>query len=175
MHTLIRRRIVLAVALVSALGLGGSLVTHTVRAQSALATIRNPMGTVTTVRQPAWLGYYDGHKDTYLNTDVSSKAQATAMHVNYAPGLASVPISHTPAIYLVSGRAVASQIAVFGSEPGESDYSPVWHEVSVTWKAGVTPVLLTSDNQLLSLATKGKLTVRQTHVLLNCPIIKVGM
>src|SRR5439155_16446899 len=30
-------------------------------------------------------GYYDGHKDGYVITDVSNKAQAIAWHVNFAP------------------------------------------------------------------------------------------
>ena len=29
--------------------------------------------------QPTFQGYYDGHKDTFLATDTSSKAQAAAM------------------------------------------------------------------------------------------------
>ena len=44
------------------------------------------MGTPAMISRKAFEGYYDGHKDTYLNTDVSDKAQARAMHVNYAPG-----------------------------------------------------------------------------------------
>ena len=132
------------------------------------------MGPMMTVHRVAWQGYYDAHKDTYLSTDVSTKAMATAMHINYSAALGKVPLSAAPAIYLVSGRAAAGQLAVFGSEPGESDYSPIWHEVSVQWKAGVHPVVVTSDNQILALAKKGKLTARQTRIMLNCPIISVG-
>jgi hypothetical protein len=131
------------------------------------------MGAPQTIRQMSWAGYYDGHLNTYLSTDVSNKAQAAAMHINYAPGLAGLPMSATPAIYLVRGRAAANQLAVFGSEPGRSDYSPLWHEVAVSWKAGVKPVVLTSATQILNLARKGKLTVRQTHIVLNSPIVKV--
>jgi hypothetical protein len=32
------------------------------------------MGPASRIARPAFHGYYDGHKDTYLNTDVSSKA-----------------------------------------------------------------------------------------------------
>jgi hypothetical protein len=34
------------------------------------------MGPSTSITRPAFHGYYDGHKDTYLNTDVSDKAEA---------------------------------------------------------------------------------------------------
>lgn len=130
------------------------------------------LGPSSPVSQVAFEGYYDGHKDTYLVTDVSSKSQAKALHINYSAALARV--SNIPAQYFVEGRAAAGQIAVFGSEPGESDYNPLWIELFVTWKPGVKPTVVTSDNQINALAKAHKLTVRDTHIVLNAPIIKVG-
>ena len=132
------------------------------------------MGPQSTITRPAFHGYYDGHKDTYLNTDVSVKADATMMHINYAPGLKAVPLSSAPEIYLVQGKAAAGQLAVFASEPGEKDYSPVWKETILTWKASAKPVLIKSDTQVNQLEKKGGLSERSTSVRLNCPIIKVG-
>jgi hypothetical protein len=132
------------------------------------------MGPPSTISRPAFHGYYDGHKDTYLNTDVSDKAEATAMHINYAPLLKAVPLASAPEIYLVEGKAAAGQLAVFGSEPGEATYSPIWKETILTWKASATPVLITSDTQVDKLEKKGMLTERATSTRLNCPIIKVG-
>ena len=132
------------------------------------------MGPQMTVKRPAFQGYYDGHKDTYLNTDVSSKADAQAMHVNYSPVLKTVPLKSAPEIYLVEGKAAAGQLAVFGSEPGEATYSPVWKETILTWKASAKPVLIKSDTQINQLEKKGGLTERSTSTRLNCPIIKVG-
>jgi hypothetical protein len=132
------------------------------------------MGPATTIKRPAFHGYYDGHKDTYLNTDVSDKAEAKAMHINYAPVLKSVPLKTAPEMYLVQGKAAAGQLAVFGSEPTEASYSPIWKETILTWKASATPVLITSDTQVDKLEKKGMLTERATSTRLNCPIIKVG-
>jgi hypothetical protein len=132
------------------------------------------MGKPTTISRKAFIGYYDGHKDTYLNTDVSDKAQAKAMHVNYAPVLKSVPLATAPEIYLVDGKAAAGQLAVFGSEPGESSYSPVWKETMLMWKASATPVLITSDTQIDKLEKQGVLSEKGTSIRLNCPIVKVG-
>jgi hypothetical protein len=108
-------------------------------------------------------GYYDGHKDGYVITDVSNKAQANAWHVNYAP-----------VQYFVAGRAAAGQLAVFGSEPGEASYNPLWDELVVTWKTGVKPVLLVRDNQISELAKSGKLKISDPHIVLNAPITSVG-
>jgi hypothetical protein len=119
-----------------------------------------------------YAAYYDGHKDTYVITDVSSKSQAAALHINYSAAIGTV--KGAPFQYFVQGKAAAGQPSVFGSEPGESDYNPLWEEKFVTWKPGVKPVLLTSDNQINSLAQKGELTETDAHVVLNAPIIRVA-
>jgi hypothetical protein len=143
-------------------------------AYASLAGSGPRMGPQTKIERAAFQGYYDGHKDTYLNTDVSSKAEAKMMHVNYAPVRKSVPLKAAPEIYLVQGKAATAQLAVFGSEPGESSYSPVWKETILTWKASATPVLIKSDTQVDQLEKKGGLTERATSIRLNCPIVKVG-
>jgi len=130
------------------------------------------LGPSSHTRQVTYRGYYDGHKDTYLITDVSSKTQATALHINYSAALSG--FRGAPAQYFVSGRAAPGQLAVFGSEPGESDYNPLWEELFVTWKPGVTPVLLLSDDQINAAAKAHKLTIRDSHIVLNAPITKVG-
>jgi hypothetical protein len=122
--------------------------------------------------QPVYRGYYDHHIDTYLITDVSSKSQAKAMHVNYSAELKGV--KDIPLQYFVRGRAAPGQLTVFGSEPGESDYNPLWKEVWVTWKKGVKPVLLGQDDQIEGLVKKGKLTMKDAHIVLNAPILDVG-
>ena len=157
--------------------IGGALV-----AAAAVATVAAVAGTAgmpgmgptSKVRRPAFHGYYDGHKDVFLNTDVSSKTQAQEMHINFSAALAKVPESATPEIYLFTGKTAAGQLPVFGSEPGEKNYSPIWHEEFVTWKAGMTPTLLTSDTQIEAAGKAGKVTLRETKFRLNCPIIKVG-
>jgi hypothetical protein len=137
------------------------------------AAVGSPrMGPAARISRPAFHGFYDGHKDTYLNTDVSSRAEARAMHVNFSSKLAG--IKGLPEIYLVQGRAATGQLAIFGSEPGEADYSPLWSETILTWKASATPVLITSDTQIDKIEKTGQLTERDAHVVLNCPIIKIG-
>ena len=141
---------------------------------SALAATKSmlPLGPGANSERTTFQAFYDGHKDAYFVTDVSSKAQATAMHINFSKELAGV--KGAPAQYFVLGRAAAGQLSVFGSEPGEDDYSPLWQEITVTWKPGVTPVLLTKDDQVKDLASKGMLTLSPTPIVLNCPIVKVG-
>jgi hypothetical protein len=130
------------------------------------------IGTPKMTTQPVYKGYYDHHIDTYLITDVSSKSQAKAMGINYSAELKAV--KGIPDQYFVRGPAAKGQLTVFGSEPGEADYNPLWEEIWVTWKKGVKPVLLGQDDQIKGLAKKGKLTMKDAHVVLNAPILKVG-
>ena len=87
--------------------------------------------------QPVYKGFYDHHIDTYLITDVSSKSQAQAMHIDYSAELKGV--KGLPEQYFVRGRAAKGQLTIFGSQPGEADYNPLWKEVWLTWKKGVKP------------------------------------
>lgn len=135
---------------------------------SGLPNIGSPKMT----SEPVYRGYYDKHIDTYMLTDVSSKAQAKAMHINHSAALGK--IKGLPLQYFVKGRAAKGQLTVFGSEPGEADYNPLWEEVWVTWKGGAKPVLLGRDDQINTLASRGKLTVKDAHIVLNAPILKVG-
>jgi hypothetical protein len=143
-------------------------------AYGSLASGSPRMGPTSTISRQAFHGYYDGRKDTYLNTDVSDKAEAKAMHINYAPVLKAVPLESAPEMYLVQGKAAAGQLAVFGSEPGEKTYSPIWKETILTWKASATAALITSDTQIDRLEKKGVLTERATSIRLNCPIVKIS-
>jgi hypothetical protein len=139
-----------------------------VAAGSGLPNIGSPKKT----SEPVYKGYYDHHLDTYMLTDVSNKAQATAMHINHSAALGK--IKGLPDQYFVKGRAAKGQVTIFSSEPGESSYNPLWEEVWVTWKAGVKPVLLSQDDQINSLASEHKLTVKDAHIVLNAPILGVG-
>jgi hypothetical protein len=153
---------------VAAGALTAALVTAAASASSSPLTL----GPAANGSAKTYLGYYDGHKDTYVLTDVSSKSLAAALHVNYSPPLAQ--FKGAPAQYFTQGPASKGQLAVFGSQPGEKNYNPLWEELIVTWKAGQKPVLLVSNNQINGLATKGELTVRDAHVVLNAPITHVG-
>jgi hypothetical protein len=145
---------------------------------SALSAARNGMGPgmgpMTRIMRPAFHGFYDGHKDTFLSTDVSDPAQAREMHANVSASLGRVPMAESDDLYLFVGAAAAGQLPVFGSEPGEKDYTPLWHEDLITWKAGMTPTLLKSDTQVEAAVKAGKVTERHTRIVLNCPIVSVG-
>lgn len=120
---------------------------------------------------PAFPAYYDAHKDVVMVSDAFPKPAAAIFHANFAPSLSAVPVGSQPAWYIVRGHEAAGQLAVLGSEPGESDYSPLWKTVVVKWKPGVSPQLLTSDNMINNLARKGKLTATATPAIVNATVV----
>lgn len=122
---------------------------------------------------PAFPALYDAHKDVVIVSDAFPKSAAVTFHANYAPSLSAVQPASQPAWYIVRGRAAAGQMAVLGSEPGESDYSPLWRTVIVRWKPGVAPKVLTSDNMILDLAKKGQLTTTNTSLVVNSTVTSV--
>ncbi len=131
------------------------------------------MGPMQRTSVPSFVGYYDGHKDTFLGPDTSSRTDASMEHINFSAKLrASIKTSEE--IYLFSGKTATGQLPVFSSEPGEKTYTPLWREEIVTWKGGATPVLVVRDDRVDDLERKGMVTVRETATVLNCPIIKVG-
>jgi hypothetical protein len=131
------------------------------------------MGPEHRMSEPSFLAYYDGHKDTFLATDTSSKKEAKAEHINFSSKL-SASAKTAEELYMFAGTPATGQLPIFSSEPGEASYTPLWREEIVTWKAGQSPSLVLSDNQVNDLQKKGMVTVRATGAILNCPIVKVG-
>lgn len=137
---------------------------------SAGSSMGAMMGPMSTAKLAAFTGYYDGKKLLYLGTDTSSKAEAMRDHINYSAALAKA-LPSASEIYLITNGAFASRGAVFGSAPGKDDYTPLWQEITVTWHDASKAVALGSDTQITDLAKAGKLTLKKTGVVLNCPII----
>ena len=148
---------------------GGSTSAKPANSVSALGAHSLPGQTSRTL--PAFPAFYDAHKDMVIVTDAFPKTASVTYHVNFAPSLAKVSPASQPAWYIVRGKSAAGQLAVLGSEPGESDYSPLWRTVIVRWKHGVTPKMLISDNMILSLAKKGELTATFTPAVVNATVV----
>jgi hypothetical protein len=159
----------------AAAGTSGAATPATVSTQSAgmsqLGAHSLPAQTARTL--PAFPAYYDAHQDIVVVTDAFPKPAALTFHANFAPALSGVKAASQPLWYVVRGPAAAGQLTVLGSEPGESDYSPLWRTVIVKWKPGVSPKLLTSDDMINSLARQGQLTATKTAMVVNSTVLSV--
>jgi hypothetical protein len=87
--------------------------------------------------------------------------------VKVAPGNAVVPL------YTVTNPVTAQQHNVTKDTlaPGQTKYPPLWGIVKVTFKAGVTPRLLTSYAQIANAKAKGQVTITRTSLVVNCPVV----
>jgi hypothetical protein len=102
--------------------IGGATLALVVATVSFAAGTPGMMGPTHRVSITSFQGYYDGHKDTFLSTDVSSRIEAKAEHINYSAKLAT-SAKTSEELYMFSGRAAAGQLPVFSSEPGEKTYT----------------------------------------------------
>ena len=76
-------------------------------------------------------------------------------------------------IWAVTNGA-AGQHNVVDTVPGQANYSPLWQVNMVTWKAGVTPRLLSSAAQVKQAEQAGDVTISQTKTVVNCPVLAFG-
>jgi len=140
---------------------------------SMAATRQRPTARGTVTPPEIEFSSYDGHVDAYVETDISNKELAQKLGINYSPVMAAESADAFPKQYEFKGTAADGQLTVFGSEPGEDNYTPFWHLSYVRWMQGTTPVLVTSDTQVERLEKQGKIEVRFKPIITNAPIIGV--
>jgi hypothetical protein len=148
---------------------------------SACAQAQVPSGII---ELPLISGWFQGKMVHYVTTDVSDPNAAKEMGANYVPRLANA----IPAQPRQPGQGSAiERIYSFGNfkqggvlpsipeptGPGNADrnYSPIWHVHKVNWVAGHTPRVLKSEEEVLEAADKGEVTITQTNIVVNCPVI----
>ena len=148
---------------------------------AAHAQAQTPAGTI---ELPLVSGWFQGKMVHYVTTDVSDPVAAKEMGANYVPRLANA----IPARPRQPGQGSAiERIYSFGNfrqggvlpsipeptGPGNTDrnYSPLWHVHKVNWTAGHTPRVLKSEEEVLQAADNGEVTITQTNIVVNCPVI----
>ncbi len=130
------------------------------------------------VTLPLVTGWYDGEPVQYIQTEASDQGVAEQQGVNYVPKLANA-ISAQPAavddIYVVTNFTQANIIASAPNPTGpgnlDQEYSPLWVVSTVTWNAGTTPYTLTSEAAVTTAEANGLVTLAQTDIVVNCPVI----
>ena len=132
---------------------------------------------------PLVRGLYDGKDVFYITTEASDSDVATALTkftnfpVTFAPALAKTPDKALAQIFVFKNGIMGSGVLGFqpnvvDSIPTESKYSPLWKINFVEWKDPTTATVLGSDDDIADAVTKGKVTLSQTNVVVNCPIVK---
>jgi hypothetical protein len=71
-------------------------------------------------------------------------------------------------------NGVSSQHNIVDTVPGRANYSPLWQVMTVTFKDGVAPRLLTSTDAVEKARQAGDVTVAKTTTVVNCPVLGFG-
>ena len=181
----IRERFSALVVRRRALTLGG--LAAALSACSSLPAGQGPTAAALTLTLPLFRGWFDGEEVLYLTTDISQADVAKEKGANFAARLAAaLPGTSAPAgrgssvdkVYAVTnfeqGGIFASAPSPVGPASRDAAYTPLWQMVKVTWRAGRTPRLLKSQEEVLAAAEQGLVQLEPTPVVLNCPIVQRG-
>jgi hypothetical protein len=132
---------------------------------------------------PISKGYIDGNIAYFIATDASDKhavssiTNNTGFPVNYAPLLnnTSESIRGQGYVFLngVQGEAPGGfQLPVANAVPGDGDYSPIWQTNFVKWNDNATARELKSVEEIIAAQKNGELTITETNIIVNSPVIK---
>jgi len=131
---------------------------------------------VASVELPLVTAWYDGRIGYYIQTEASDPAVAMDQGVNLVPKLSdAIAAGVTDDIYVVTNFEQANVIpsAPIPTGPNNADpeYTPLWQVDLVTWADGVTPYTLRSEADVVAAEAAGKITIVQTSIVVNCPVM----
>lgn len=149
----------------------------------AKATMQDLTDTNLPLKLPLIMGYVDGNEVFYITTETSNEQVAkhltelTGQRVVYAPILKNTPKTALANIYEFTNGIEGSGPAGFqpnvaDSQPGDSEYSPLWSVQHVTWKDVSKAQELKSEDAIIAARDAGYLTVEETGVIVNCPFVQ---
>jgi hypothetical protein len=131
---------------------------------------------VATVELPLVQCWYNGQVAYYIQTDASDQQVAQDQGVNFVPRLVdTITAGAVDDIFVVTnftqGNVIPSAPIPAGPDNMDSEYTPLWQVSTVTWNQGTTPHLLRSEQEVLDAEAGGDVTIMQTNIVVNCPVI----
>lgn len=131
---------------------------------------------------PLVKGYYEGEEVYFIHTEVSDSQVAAMLtemmgpEVVVVPELAQTPDALRADIYVFENGLEGQgpfgyQPDVFGSVPGEADYSPLAAIQLVTWNEEATPRELRSQSEVQNAADQGEITIEESGTIVNAPVL----
>ena len=152
-----------------------------------MGSMQQPFNPDAPITIPLIDGYYNGNKVFFIHTEVSDEKMADmmTMMINFptlhVPQLANVSDTNIGKIYVFTNGVPGSgpygggpfmfQIDVFDSIPGQTNYSNFRTPYLVTWNDNATSRILTSEEEILQAEANGELTIKNSSIVVNVPII----
>jgi hypothetical protein len=132
--------------------------------------------TVAIVELPLVQCWYNGQVAYYIQTEASDQQVAQDQGVNFVPRLVdTITAGAVDDIFVVTnftqGNVIPSAPIPAGPDNMDPEYTPLWQVSTVTWNQGTTPHLLRSEQEVLDAEEAGDVTIVQTNIVVNCPVI----
>jgi len=156
---------------------------ETVISEDDLGSVLNLSRANVPAEIPLHQGYYNSESVYFIITDSSDSEYAEIIteqqgwKVELAPPLARTPQAALSTTYIftngVQGDGVIGfQGEVFTSTPAQPEvYSALTSNIQVTWNDGQRPVVLDSEEAILSAEAQGKISLNEIEAVLNMPQI----
>jgi hypothetical protein len=129
-----------------------------------------PFGSVT---MRMYKGHFEGEDVYFIRTDASDQEFAEQEGLVFVPILQNALQAEGSFANLYTfAQSADGQGAVVTTIPGREDYTPAFHVHTVTF-AG-EPELITSEADLLAAQDAGTVTVEETGVVVNYPMVRWG-
>jgi len=145
------------------LGAALSLTASPLRAQAPANSV--PVRTYT--------GYYNDTAVYFAAFETNSASFAATNGVVYAPRLSQVNDAALPRmIFFMNG--VDRQTVVLETQPGQSNYNPLWEVMSAWWVGPEATPLITSFAAAAQWNQQNRLLVQQTGIILNAPVFMIN-
>ena len=135
--------------------------------------------------------YYNGEETWFIHTSASTEQMATRLEemidypVLHVPKLDDiVDIDKLGNIYVFKngidqsdtepwgGGPFGYQIDILDSIPGDEEYTPLRNPQMVMWHEDSDPEIIESVDQLKEAEQAGRLSIKQTDVVVNAPVVK---
>jgi hypothetical protein len=183
-----------------ALLIGASITYVAVKPSDTELPVKTPSQSLTDDPQlsmPVIDAYYAGQEIWFIHTEVSDAQMAERlssmvggnnmmgmMATMHVPRLADIPRETAGKLYVFTngvnqegakpwgGGPFGYQIDVFDSVPGQEKYTPLRNPYLVAWNDNASPRILKSVDEILTAESNGELTITQSEVIVNAPIVQ---
>jgi hypothetical protein len=128
------------------------------------------------VQLPLVQCWYNGQVAYYIQTEASDQQVARQQNVHFVPRLAdAITAGAVDDIYAITnftqGNVIPSAPIPAGPDNMDPEYTPLWQVSLVTWNQGTMPHVLRSEAEVLAAQEAGLVTIAQTNIVVNCPVI----
>src|SRR5436190_2769361 len=122
-----------------------------------------------------YTGFSNGMAVYFSAFETNSANFANANGLVYAPRLSNANGAGVANMIFFQNGA-AGQTVVLQTQPGQPDYSPIWHVIVAAWpqSKGKAVPLVTSYNAALQWWRAGQLALQSTGIVFNGPVIVIN-